>query len=56
MGEKVLPGVVRERRTRVMDMIHECADPRQVGRGSVHVVEEGILVKGRPTGERRGFI
>jgi hypothetical protein len=56
MGKKLLSGVVRERGIRAMDMIHECADPRQVGGGSVHVVEEGVLVEGRPTRGRRGFI
>jgi hypothetical protein len=56
MGENVLPGVVRERSAGAMDLIHECADPREVGRGSDFVVEEGVLVRGGRTRGRRGFI
>jgi len=39
----------------MMDLIHVCADPREVGRGSGCVVEEGILVEGEQTGGRRRF-
>jgi hypothetical protein len=39
-----------------MDLIHVCADPREVGRGSGCVVEEGVLKEGEPPRGRRGFI
>jgi len=39
-----------------MDLIHVCADPREVGRGGGCVVKKGILVEGEPTRGRRGFI
>jgi len=48
--------VVRMGEGWAMNLIHVCADPRKVGRGSGFVVEEGILEEGEPTRGRRGFI
>lgn len=56
VGENVLPGVVGERGAAAMDLIHECADPREVGRRSSLVVEEGVLVGGGGTRGWWGFI
>lgn len=39
-----------------MELIHVCADPREVGRGSSLVVEKRGLEEGESTGGRRGFI
>lgn len=43
--ENVLSRVVRGRGGGAMDLVHVCDDPREVGRGSDFVVEEGILVE-----------
>jgi hypothetical protein len=56
LREDMLPGVVREWSAAAMNLIHECADPREVGRRSDFVVEEGVLLGGGGARGRRGFI
>jgi hypothetical protein len=41
MGKNMLPQIVRKGGAAAMDLIHECADPREVGGGSSFVVEGG---------------
>lgn len=52
----VLSRVVREREAAAMDLIHVCADPREVGRGCSFVVEKVILEEGGASRWRRRFI
>lgn len=56
LGESELPRFFWEGGAGAMYVIHVRADPRNVGRGSGFVVEEGGLGEGETTRERRGFI
>ena len=54
--EDMLSRVVGEWGAGAMDLVHVCDDPREVGRGSDFVVEEGILEEGQRIRKRRRLI